>query len=63
MNYRKTVLDVMNGKEVFPTPVDVFENGILPILGEKLMNYFGLKENNHEGLFVCLGASIRNLEK
>ena len=56
---RDIVLAAVNKKEIFPVPVDVSENGIYPLIESKLCNYYGLKQNDHEGILKVLGADLR----
>lgn len=59
MKPRERVLAAFEGDEVFPVPADVFENGIHPVLEGKLLQHFGLAEDDHEGLLCELGACMR----
>jgi len=46
MNQRERVIAAIDGTETSPVPVDVFENGIHPILTSKLCDHFGLEKGN-----------------
>ena len=59
MNLRENALASLNGKEVYPVPVDVWENGIHPILENGLCSYFGLEKEDHEGVLKKLNACMR----
>ena len=59
MTPRERVMASMNGEEFYPIPSDVFENGVHPELRAKLLRYFGLAENDNEGLLKALDAHLR----
>jgi len=59
MNQRERALSAINGYEVFPIPVDVFENGIHWELEKQLKKHFKLAESDYEGLLRSLNAHIR----
>jgi uroporphyrinogen decarboxylase len=56
---RDRLLAAVNGEEIFPVPVDVMENRIYPELESGLRRYYGLAEDDQEGLLVALGAHMR----
>jgi uroporphyrinogen decarboxylase len=49
----------MNGEELYPVPVDLFENGVHPGLRTKLLRHFGFAEDDHEGLLRSFGSCLR----
>ena len=59
MTPRERVLAAMNGEELYPVPIDVFENGVHPGLRAKLLKHFGLPPDDNEGLLKAFGACIR----
>lgn len=59
MTPRQRVMAAMNGEELYPVPLDVFENGVHPLLRAKLLKHFGLADDDNEGLLKALQASIR----
>lgn len=59
MNCRERVLKAIKGEEIYPIPVDVWENGIAPVLESKLIEHFALQTDDHEGVYICLGACMR----
>jgi uroporphyrinogen decarboxylase len=58
-NLRVKTLASINGKEVYPVPADLYENGVHWGLKKKLMNYFDLQDNDSDGLYLALGACMR----
>lgn len=56
---REAVIKALNHEDVYPIPVDVFENGVHPKLEEKLLKHFGLKPKDHVGLLKALNAHFR----
>ena len=56
---RDRVLAAVEGKEIWPIPVDVMENMIYPQLEASLCRHFGLAEDDHEGVLISLGAHTR----
>jgi uroporphyrinogen decarboxylase len=56
---RERVLAAVDGQEVFPIPVDVFENAVYPQLEADLCRHFGLPREDHAGVLEALGAEIR----
>lgn len=59
MNARDRVLAAVAGKEVWPVPVDVFENGLYPRLDAALREHLGLVDADYEQLLRTLGAELR----
>jgi len=56
---RERVLAAMNGEELYPIPVDLYENGVHWELRSSLLRHFGLAEDDNEGLLKALNACIR----
>ena len=59
MTPRERVLAALNGEEVYPVPVDLFENGVHPELRSKLLRHFGLGPDDNEGLLKAFQACVR----
>ena len=59
MKPRDRVLAAVDGNEIYPVPLDVFENGIHPKLRAGLLKHFGLAGDDNEGLLHALGACVR----
>jgi uroporphyrinogen decarboxylase len=57
VNLRERVLASVDGKEVYPVPIDVAQNIIYPGLENRLMERLGV--NDRENLFRALGAHMR----
>jgi uroporphyrinogen decarboxylase len=59
MRPRDRALKALNHEEIYPVPVDLFENGIYPALQADLCRHYELAPNNLEGLLRRLGAAFR----
>ncbi len=59
MKPRERVLAAIQGKEIYPIPIDVFENGIHPKLENGIRNQLELFTDDNEDLLQALGAEIR----
>ena len=59
MNPRERVLTAVDGKEIYPVPLDVNDHIIYPNLEQDLCRHFGLNEDDHEGVLSALGAELR----
>ena len=59
MTPRERVLAAMNGEELYPVPVDLYESGVHWELRSKLLKHFGLTEEDNEGLLKSLKACVR----
>lgn len=59
MKPRDRVLAAVNGKEILPVPVDVFENWFHPRIQTDLQRRLGLSETDREELLRALGAELR----
>lgn len=59
MKPRDRVLAAVEGREVLPVPVDIFENWFHPRLQSRLEQHFGLRASDREGLLRALGAELR----
>lgn len=65
MRLRDRALAAINHEEVFPVPVDVFENGVYPKLEEGLRKHFGLPPSgelpptDRDDILIRLGACSR----
>ena len=58
MTPRDRVLSSVAGNEVLPVPVDVFENGVHPLLEAGLRSRLGIR-GAYEGVLRALGAEMR----
>lgn len=56
---RDRALDALGHVEIFPVPVDLFENGIYPTLQAGLCSHYDLALDHMEGLMRRLGAAFR----
>lgn len=57
---RERVLAALNKQEVYPVPVDVFENGMWPKLSDALFEHFRIpKQDDLEVLLDALGSCVR----
>ncbi|MBM3713741.1 MAG: hypothetical protein FJW56_09980, partial [Actinobacteria bacterium] len=59
MDYRERVLNAIEFNEVYPVPVDVFENGMHPLIEKKLLEKFNIKNGVHEDVLKKLNAHLR----
>ena len=59
MRPRDRALKALNHEEIYPVPVNLFENGIYLALQADLCRHFGLAPNDLEGLMSQLGAAVR----
>jgi len=59
MDLRERVQKAISHQEVFPVPVDLFENGVYPELGRDLYQHFQIPIGDLDGLLDKLGSSIR----
>ena len=59
INLRERALAAIHHREVYPVPVDLFENGIYPALQADLACHYGLVEDDLERLMQRLGAAFR----
>ena len=59
MTPRDRVMAALSGQELYPVPYDVYENGVHPVLHAKLVEHYGLAEDDIEGLMKAMGACVR----
>jgi uroporphyrinogen decarboxylase len=59
MKARSRALAALSHREIYPVPVDLFENGIYPSLQADLCRTYSLAENDLEGLMQRLGVAFR----
>ena len=59
MTPKERVLAAMRGEELYPVPVDLYENGVHWELQSMLLRHFGLAEDDNEGLLEAFNACIR----
>lgn len=59
MRPRDRALKALQHEEIYPVPVDLFDNGIYPALQSALCAHFGLAVDDLEGLMLQLGAAFR----
>jgi uroporphyrinogen decarboxylase len=59
MTARDRALSALSHREVYPVPVDLYENGVYPTLQASLCQHYGLDKDNIEGMMQRLGAAFR----
>jgi uroporphyrinogen decarboxylase len=59
MNTRDRALRALSHREIYPVPVDLFENGVYPGLQADLCRQYELGTDDLEGLMQRLGAAFR----
>ena len=59
MKARDRALQALSHREIYPVPVDLFENGIYPALQADLCRHYGLAEDDLEQLMQRLGVAFR----